>query len=192
MKIQHAEFVISAAAIRQFPNTLLPEVAFAGKSNVGKSSLMNTILGRKGLVKTSATPGKTRQVNFFRINERWHFVDLPGYGFAKAPKETRETWEALVGGYLAQREPLRGVVMIVDIRHTPGELDQHTKQWLEQQDLPFIVVANKADKLSRGQMAAHLRAVEQALELSEPPLAFSAQTGLGKPELWRWIQARLV
>ena len=191
MKINQADFVISAAATRQFPNTNLPEVAFAGKSNVGKSSLMNTILGRKGLVKTSATPGKTRQVNFFRINERYHFVDLPGYGFAKAPKHMRDTWEELVGGYISLREPLRGVVLIVDIRHTPGELDQHMKHWLAEQERPFIVVANKADKLSRGQVAGHLRAVEQALELDEPPLAFSAQTGQGKAELWRWIQARL-
>ena len=191
MKITQAEFVISAAEVHQFPNSLLPEVAFAGKSNVGKSSPINTLLARKNLVKTSATPGKTRMVNFFRINERWHFVDLPGYGFAKAPKEMRDTWEELVGGYLAQRNPLRGVVMIVDIRHTPGDLDQHMKHWLEARNLPFIVAANKADKLNRGQLVKHLGAVADALELAEPPLAFSAHTGLGKAELWGWILERL-
>ncbi|MDH5750872.1 MAG: ribosome biogenesis GTP-binding protein YihA/YsxC [Deltaproteobacteria bacterium] len=189
MKITQAEFIISAAKPAQFPGSDIPEVAFVGKSNVGKSSLINSLLGRKNLVKTSSTPGKTQLINFFLINGSFHFVDLPGYGFAKAPRQVREGWEKLVGGYLSARPTLKGVVVILDIRHPPGELDLRMKNWLEQAGLPVIFVANKSDKLSRGRLAGHAEQVALALGLEEPPLAVSAKSGLGCRELWERLES---
>lgn len=191
MKIQSAEFVISAATLGQFPPPLLPEVAFAGKSNVGKSSLINSMLNRKHLVKTSATPGKTRQINFFRINGNFLLVDLPGYGFAKVARPVRAQWERLVGDYLLQRPAVRGVVMIVDARHAPTELDLQMKAMLEQAGLPSLVVANKADKLSRSRLASQLREIPRVLGMSGAPLAYSAVEHTGRPELWRRLDAWL-
>ncbi|MDP7157341.1 MAG: ribosome biogenesis GTP-binding protein YihA/YsxC, partial [SAR324 cluster bacterium] len=131
MKITSAELVISAAAPKQFPPTKVPEVAFAGRSNVGKSTLINSLLNRKNLVKTSSTPGKTQLINFFRINQSFHCVDLPGYGFAKVPAPLRRSWQALTEVYLSRREPLRGVVLIIDSRQGPTAGDVQLKQWLD-------------------------------------------------------------
>ena len=194
MKIQTAEFVISAASPPQFPHSLLPEVAFSGKSNVGKSSLINSLLHRKNLVKTSGTPGKTRMINFFRINGRFHLVDLPGYGFAKVALPVKEQWEALVSAYLLNRPALRGVVMIVDVRHRPAELDRKMKAMLERAGLPCLMVANKADKLTRSGLSSQLRVIESEFGLPAPPLAYSAQHHTGRPQLWErlddWISGR--
>jgi GTP-binding protein len=189
MKIVSAAFQAGAASARQFPAPVVPEIAFLGKSNVGKSSLINALLNRKNLVKTSATPGKTRQVNFFLINERFRFVDLPGYGFARAPKSEQAAWRKLCEAYLRGRANLRGVVMIVDIRHVPGPLDQDMKAWLDELGIPTIVAASKADKLSRSEMARALKSAAEALGLPEPPLAVSARTKLGRDEMWRRIGA---
>ena len=189
MKIVSAEFVQSAVSPRGFPPPLLPEVAFAGKSNVGKSSLINVLLNRRGLVKTSATPGKTQAINFFVINASYRLVDLPGYGFANVPLAVRKSWEGLITGYLSSREVLRGVVVILDSRHDPGPLDRQLKAWLDAAGVPTLFVANKTDKLKRGQVAARVRALAAALELEPAPLACSAQTGAGRQEIWRQLCA---
>ena len=193
MKIVSADFVQSAVSSRRFPPPLLPEVAFAGKSNVGKSSLINSLLNRKGLAKTSSVPGKTQMVNFFRLNEAFQFVDLPGYGFSQAPRTVRDTWERLVTSYLLDRAVLRGVVMIVDVRHDPGPLDRQMKAWLDDAGLSILVVANKVDKIGKARLNAHLDRLASALALSEPALAYSARTGAGRVQLWqrlhRWIRA---
>ena len=193
MKIVSADFVQSAVSPRRFPPPLLPEVAFAGKSNVGKSSLINSLLNRKGLAKTSSVPGKTQMVNFFRLNEAFQFVDLPGYGFAQAPRTVRDTWERLVTSYLLDRAVLRGVVMIVDVRHDPGPLDRQMKAWLDGAGLSTLVVANKVDKIGKARLNAHLDRLASALSLSEPALAYSSRTGAGRVQLWqrldRWVSA---
>ena len=191
MKIKTADFVISAASPRQFPPPLLPEVAFAGKSNVGKSSLINSLLNRKHLVKTSSTPGKTRMINFFNINEHFHLVDLPGYGFARVAREMKEEWEALVSAYLLERKALQGVVMIVDARHDPTGLDAQMQSLLEKAGLPYLVVANKTDKLSRATLGKHLRNIASVLALTGQPLAYSAQLNTGRPELWAQLESWL-
>jgi len=192
MKIHSAEFMIGAASTRQFPHHFLPEVAFAGKSNVGKSSLINSLLNRKHLVKTSSTPGKTQQINFFNINQKFCLVDLPGYGFAQAPKSVRASWEELISGYLSGRAPLRGVVLIVDIRHAPGELDRWMRAWLNDAGIPTLVVANKADKIKRAQQPKHLKVLADQLELPAHPLTYSAKDNTGRIELWgrigQWLE----
>jgi len=187
MKILSADFLVSAASSKQFPPPVLPEIAFLGKSNVGKSSLINALLNRKTLVKTSATPGKTRQVNFFLINERFRFVDLPGYGFAAVPQSERSAWRKLCESYVPERESLRGAVMIVDIRHKPARLDQEMKAWLDHFGLQTLVVCNKADKLKRGEIPRALKAAQEALGLEEPPLAVSSKSHLGRDQIWRRI-----
>jgi len=184
MKILSAEFLVSAAAARQFPPPYVPEIAFLGKSNVGKSSLINALLNRRNLVKTSGTPGKTRLVNFFLINDAFRFVDLPGYGFAKVPESERRQWRKLAEDYLRGRENLRGVVLIVDIRHVPSPLDVEMRAWLAHFGVPALIVANKADKLARSQIAKQLAEVSRLLPAEQPPVAFSAQSHLGRDALW--------
>ncbi len=187
MKIVSAEFLVSAVSDRQFPSNYLPEVTFLGKSNVGKSSLINSLLNRKGLVKTSGTPGKTRQINFFLINGKFRFVDLPGYGFAKAPRAERESWQKLGEGYLRERECLRGVVMIVDARHATSPLDMEMKNWLDHFGVPTIIVANKADKLSKRALKGNLDVLGGDLCPDSEPLAHSAKSHLGRDRLWRLL-----
>lgn len=187
MKINSAEFMIGAAAPEQFPPPFLPEVAFVGKSNVGKSSLINTLLTRKALVKTSSTPGKTRQINFFLINNIFRFVDLPGYGFTRAGKSRTEGWEALIETYLGSRPCLKGLVMILDVRHAPSKLDLAMIDWLEHAGLRFVLAANKADKLSKSQLSRQLAAMKKDLKGPGTPLAFSAKSSLGKDALWSHV-----
>jgi len=194
MKIVSADFVISAAAAAQFPHSVLPEVAFAGKSNVGKSSVINCLLQRKKLVKTSARPGKTQMINFFLINGGFHVVDLPGYGYAKAPKNIQSGWARLVEGYVTSRAGLNGLVLIVDVRHPPTALDLQMKAWLTELGRPFLVVANKVDQMSGNELRGHLQQIADGLGLSEPPLSFSAKTGAGRDELWAkllpWLEGQ--
>jgi len=184
MKIRTAEFLTGAASPRQFPPPVLPEVAFAGKSNVGKSSLINLLLNRKNLVKTSSTPGKTQQINFFLINDAFRLVDLPGYGYAKVPREQKEQWATLVTGYLRRRECLRGVVLLLDTRHDPTELDAQLAGWLAEAGVPMLPVATKADQVSRNKLAVHQQRIAEVLELDAPPLPCSAKSKLGRNELW--------
>lgn len=171
---------MGAASSRQFPTSFLPEVAFAGKSNVGKSSLINTLLNRKHLVKTSSTPGKTRQINFFLINGLFRLVDLPGYGYSKASKTEQAGWESLIEGYLRDGSFLRGVVLIIDARHAPSPLDGIMLDWLRSCQLPHLVVANKIDKLKRAQIGRQLAMFKEEMALEKVPLGFSAKTRAGR------------
>lgn len=164
IKITSAEFVISAARPAQFPGTPIPEVAFAGRSNVGKSSLLNTLVGRKALAKTSGTPGKTQQINFFLINGKFHFVDLPGYGYAKVSKTERDAWARVIEQYLTARDPLRLVVALSDIRHATPALDRELFTWLDELDRRFVVVLTKHDKVSATQAAERSEEVQQLLD----------------------------
>jgi len=189
MKILSAEFVKSVASLSQLPKDGLPEVAFAGRSNVGKSSLLNALLNRKKLAQTSSTPGKTRLINFFRVNNKFYFVDLPGYGYAKVSKKMQQNWQRLIENYLLKSQQLRGVVLLIDIRHqiTPYDLD--LLDWLQANDIKTVVVGTKADKLSGNKIQKQLAENKKILQQYgvDQPLLFSAITGRGKPELWRAI-----
>jgi GTP-binding protein len=190
MKILSAEFVLSAKEPAHYPPALLPEIAFAGRSNVGKSSLINTLLNRKGLARTSNTPGRTQEINFFRVNDRVAFVDLPGYGYAKVPESIRKQWGPMVETYLRLRDTLRLVVLILDIRRDPSVEDLQLIQWLPFYQIPFLIVLTKTDKVSNNEFADRRRRIVEKIGLpSETPLvAFSAKTGAGKEPLWREIR----
>ena len=185
MKIRSAEFILSASSPWQFPPLRLPEIAFAGRSNVGKSTLINSLLNRKKLVKTSSTPGKTQLINFFRINDKFHFVDLPGYGFAKVPEMVRQQWQRLIESYLQERESLRNVVLIIDSRHGATSQDLQLKEWLDYYGRPVLIVASKIDKLKRGQIQKHLKIIRQGLSLDTTPLAHSSLEKGRRDEIWK-------
>jgi GTP-binding protein len=189
MRITAAEFVTSAVTSSQYPVHLGPEVAFVGRSNVGKSSLINTLLNRRSLAKTSSTPGKTRTINFFHINGRLGFVDLPGYGFAQVSRAERAAWGPMVEEFFKTRQHLKGVVQLIDVRHPPTAEDQRTRAWLLQWQRPLLVVATKVDKIGRPHRASHLKQITDTLNLEADTLvvAFSAQTGEGKEKVWEWI-----
>ena len=192
MKIRSAEFILSASSPWQFPPPTLPEIAFAGRSNVGKSTLINSLLNRKKLVKTSSTPGKTQLINFFNINDKFHFVDLPGYGFAKVPENVRKQWQRLIESYLQERESLRNVVLIVDSRHGPTTQDRQLKEWLDYYERPVLIVASKVDKLKRGQIQKNLKIIRQDLVLDTTPLAHSSLEKGRREEIWKnlnqWLE----
>ena len=193
MKVLTARFVKSALHPADFPADGRPEIVFAGRSNVGKSSLLNQLLGRKGLAKTSGTPGKTRTLNFFDVNGKVYFVDLPGYGYAKVPKGMKDQWVQCMTGYLTDREPLRLVAVLLDARHRPTALDHDMLALLEEAEAPTLVVATKIDKLKRSQRAAQLRIIREELELDEGALVLpcSGVTGEGVRELWEVIDEAL-
>jgi len=194
MKINKAEFVASAATPSQYPAGSAPEIALVGRSNVGKSSLINKFVNRKNLARTSSQPGKTQTINFYRINDQWCFADLPGYGYARVSKETKSAWARLINDYLGNRPQLAGIIMIVDLRHPPSADDASMFVWLEQSGLPFIIVATKADKVPRGRWAAHRQAVARGLKpagVELPVVIFSAQTGCGLEELAAWVEQRV-
>jgi len=185
MKITSAEFVAAAADRSGWPTEGLPEVAFLGRSNVGKSSLLNCLVNRRALARTSSTPGRTRQINFFRVNQKWIFADLPGYGYAKVSLEMRKSWQAMVEGYLAGCQALKAAVLILDLRRTPGDEERDLLAWLSSQGIPFLLAATKADKLN--QRERNQARLSLAQNLSLPPeqvTIFSAQTGHGRQELW--------
>jgi len=193
MKISTAEFLVSAVSPAQYPRQPLPEVAFAGRSNVGKSSLINTLVHRKNLVKTSSTPGKTRTINFFVVNQRFLFVDLPGYGYAKVPREIQASWRPMIETYLQQRDTLRAVVHIVDLRHPPTTQDQQLRSWLLHHSIAIVTVATKADQVTRSQRTAHIQMIRQELTvpLEEPVLLFSAKNREGRFLLLRCLETLL-
>lgn len=193
MKIISAEFMISAVSDKQYPQGALPEIAFVGRSNVGKSSLINSLLNRKKLVKTSATPGKTQMINFFDINHELVFADLPGYGFAKVPKAVQKKWQALVEQYLTSRENLRAVILIIDIRRKPTDLDLHMQEWLEQSKVDYILVATKADKLSQAEQSKQLKQIRQAFlkDADQQLVAYSSKNQRGRKELWKLLQKQI-
>ena len=189
MRITSAEFISSAVRPDQYPPASGPEVAFVGRSNVGKSSLINTLLNRHGLAKISATPGKTRLINFFRVNGALGFVDLPGYGFAQVSRQERAAWGPMVEQLFRVRETLVGVVHILDARHKPSAADQRTRVWLRTWDRPLLLVATKVDKIGRTQRPGHLKQITELLGLEEDTQAvlFSARTGEGREQIWEWI-----
>jgi GTP-binding protein len=192
MKILTAEFVLSAPRHDQLPRDRLPEVAFAGRSNVGKSSLLNALLRRKHLAQISSTPGKTRLLNCYRINNAFYFIDLPGYGYARVPVAERQAWGRLVEDYVTGRSTLRGIVHLIDARHPPTGRDADMVVWLQGLRMPFLTVATKSDKLPRGQLQRQLGETREDLSGAGVPLVpCSARTGAGLPELWEWIEGVL-
>ena len=181
-----AEFVLSAARPEHFPPESLPEVAFLGRSNVGKSSLLNCLTGKKGLAFTSSKPGCTQLINFFRINEELFFVDLPGYGYARVPLDVKARWKSLIESYLLKRNTLTKAVVLLDARRGWMEQDLELKSWLEYQGLPFVVVATKFDKLNQKEQHRSLTSITKELSGSEL-FPFSAVTGRGAREIWQAI-----
>ena len=188
MIIKSAEFIKSAVSPPQYPPAELPEVAFAGRSNVGKSSLINTILNRKRLVKTSSTPGRTQLINFFRINQEFSFVDLPGYGYARVPERVKKTWGPMIETYLSTREMLRGVVLIIDIRRNPGDEETLFMKWLDHFRIPCVLILTKTDKLSKSKQNNRHLFIANSLGVDTRRLIlFSAKTRLGKDAVWKAI-----
>ena len=179
--MRNVQFVKSAAKKGQYPRSVLPRIAFVGRSNVGKSSLINCIVKRKNLAKTSSTPGRTRIINFFSIDGTWMFVDLPGYGYAKVPQRIRAGWAAMIEEFLLE-EDLKLVVLIVDARHQPTKLDRQVVEWMTFNHIPFQIVATKLDKVKKSMMERNLSIITKDLE-AEPILPFSSITGQGRKEL---------
>lgn len=190
MKITSATFVKSATSTEHYPRDGRPEIAFMGRSNVGKSSLMNSLLGVRGLARTSSTPGRTQLINFFSINDAINFVDLPGYGYARVPRDVKKHWGPMVEKYLATRPNLVLSILITDSRHEPTDLDLLMKEWLEARGKPFIIVATKADKLSSNQLRASLSRASAVLGSNEL-VAYSAVTGRGAARIWKEITTRI-
>ena len=188
MKIVTADFLGAAEDKKDYPGGGLKEIAFSGRSNVGKSSMINTLLGRRNLVRTSKTPGRTQKLNFFLINRRYVFVDLPGYGFAAVPESVKQRWRPMVEGYLQARRELAAVVTIVDARRPPTASDIQLIDYLQHHEIPFIVAATKADKLSRSETLSCLRSIKTLLGEDTPVVVFSSLSGLGKNELWKEIK----
>jgi GTP-binding protein len=193
MKPRNARFVTSAADPAGFPVPTLPEIAIAGRSNVGKSSLINTLVGKPGLARTSRTPGRTRLLNWFAVDGQppFQLVDLPGYGYASVTRETRAAWLPLIEGYLAERDVLRGVVLLVDARRGVEAEEEDFVAWLAERPVTTIVVLTKADKLPKNQRPLAAAAAKKALGLRREPLLVSATDNLGLDELWRAIRAAL-
>ncbi|MFZ5645280.1 MAG: ribosome biogenesis GTP-binding protein YihA/YsxC [Bacillota bacterium] len=186
MKIVSVEFIKSAFSLKDCPAGEFPEIALAGRSNVGKSSFLNKMVNRKTLARTSNTPGRTRLINYFLINGLFYIVDLPGYGYAKVPVKMKLEWGKNIQDYLEKRNNLTGVVQLLDIRHKPTEMDISLYRWLCKSGIPVILAATKADKLSKSQAVKQVKILRNELELdNEKPLVlFSAKTGQGREELW--------
>ncbi|MBI2372014.1 MAG: YihA family ribosome biogenesis GTP-binding protein [Deltaproteobacteria bacterium] len=192
MRVTQVEFLTSARDPAGYPRPSLPEVAMAGRSNVGKSSLINALLGRRQVARVSRTPGKTRLINFFKVDDRFVLVDLPGYGYARVSRAEREAWRPMVEAYLTSREVLRGVVAILDCRHLPTEADRSLLDWLGAVRIPTVVALTKSDKLSVNERRRQSLAIAQALgRAPETLVLFSAVTGDGREPLWRRVQTLL-
>ncbi len=188
MKVYSAEFLTGAVSAKQYPKVSHPEFAFAGRSNVGKSSLLKSLLNRKKLVRTSSTPGKTQEINFFEINEKLIFTDLPGYGFARVPASVQRKWQSMIEQYVLKRKSLTALIFIVDLRRDPTQLDLELKHWLDA--IRYILVATKSDKLSGGERSKQVRKIKQAFcseEDSEKLIVYSSKNNQGRKELWSQI-----
>ena len=190
MKVSSTEFLKSSFTEPDWPSGSLPEIAFMGRSNVGKSSLINSLLGVKGLARTSSTPGRTQSLNFFLINRKFRFVDLPGFGYARVPKAVKSTWDEMVSSYLAKRSQLVLSIHIVDSRHEPTKLDLQLHEWLEHSLKPRLIVATKSDKLSKNELKKSLDRARGVFG-DDRIVAFSAKTGTGRDEVWRTIESAL-
>ena len=193
MNVTKAEMVITAGKASQFPVHDMPEIAFAGKSNVGKSSLINKLLNRKSLARTSSQPGKTQTINFYNINKELYFVDLPGYGYAKVSKETKEKWGKMIERYLNTSKQLKEVFLLVDIRHEASANDKMMYEWVLAQGYSPTIILTKADKLKRSQLDKHRKMVTTGLGVKPGTkvIAFSALSGQGVEEIWSYITERI-
>ena len=191
MKVVSSEIVISAVKPDQYPETDLPEFALAGRSNVGKSSFINKMLNRKGLARISSKPGKTQTLNFYLINEILHFVDVPGYGYAKVSKTERAAWGKMIETYFTSREQLRAAVLIVDLRHPPTTDDVMMYDFLKHYEIPCVIIATKADKIPKGKWQKHLKVTRETLDLDKNDhlVMFSSETGEGKDHVWKILQS---
>ena len=194
MIIKNAEFVISAVGPKQYPADHLPEIALAGRSNVGKSSLINKFVNRRSLARTSSKPGKTQTLNFYRINnDAFYFVDLPGYGFAQVSQAEKDKWAKFIDAYLTKRENLCGVIQLVDLRHPPTKDDVNMYEWLMHLGKETLVVATKCDKVSRGQWQKQLKIIREGLgaDPSQPIVLFSAENGQGLADVMQWVEMHI-
>ena len=193
MKVHNVELVISAVRPAQYPETELPEFALAGRSNVGKSSFINKLIGRKSMARISSKPGKTQTLNFYKIEEELFFVDVPGYGYAKVSKSEREAWGKMIETYITSREQLRAVVQIVDLRHPPSKDDQMMYDFMKHYGIPCIIIATKADKIPKGKWDKHKKIVREGLDMEkgDPLIVFSSETGLGQEAAWQEIEKRM-
>jgi len=189
MQINHSEFAHCVGTKSQLPPPGLPEIAFAGRSNVGKSSLINCLLGRRDLARTSGQPGKTQTVNFYLVNSQFFLVDLPGYGFARVSQQIRSKWKDLLENYLSQRESLKGVALVVDSRHAPSPLDLQMYQWLKYYNKPLFIVATKVDKLRSNEIKPFIQRLQAAYPT--PVLSFSREKCLGREEVRTQIENML-
>jgi GTP-binding protein len=189
LKVVNAEFIISAVSPAQYPLDALPEIALAGRSNVGKSSLINRMISRKNLARTSSQPGKTQTLNYYRINDLLYFVDLPGYGYAKVSKTKREEWGKFIEGYLTHRDELKLLIQLIDMRHPPSAQDIAMYEWAKHIGLTVCVVTTKADKISKSKWQKHAKIIKEDLGFDprDTFVMFSSETGKGRDELWEVI-----
>lgn len=189
MKVNNVSLAAVAVKREQYPTDERPEIAFAGKSNVGKSSLINSMLNRKALARTSQNPGKTRTINFYDVEGAVYLVDLPGYGYARAAKSEIEKWGKMIENYLLKRKELKAIIMLVDIRHEPGANDRMMYDWLKHYGYNIIIVATKSDKIKRSQLQKHTSMLRKAFELQPEDILipFSSETKSGRDELWNVI-----
>src|SRR5215204_3636162 len=190
MKVATTEFLKSAFKEDHWPRDSKPEIAFLGRSNVGKSSLINSLLSVRGLARTSSTPGRTQSLNFFLINDQLKFVDFPGFGYARVPREIKSSWGEMATGYLAKRRQLVLSIHIVDSRHEPTKQDLQLHEWLEESNKPRLVVATKSDKLSNNDLRKNLGHIARVLNV-DSVMAYSAKSGRGREELWRAIRSAI-
>ena len=193
MVIKHAALDIVCGITSTLPKNQVPEIAFAGKSNVGKSSLINAFMNRKALARTSSSPGKTQTINFYNVNHAMYLVDLPGYGYAKVSQSVKEQWGKLIERYLHQSKQLKAVFLLVDIRHDPSENDKTMYDWILHNGYQPIIIATKADKLKRSQIPKHVKAIKEGLKLvpGSVVIPFSAQTKQGRDEIWNLAEQLL-
>ena len=190
MKVTKAEFIKSAFQEDDWPKDSQPEVAFLGRSNVGKSSLINSLLSVRGLARTSSTPGRTQSLNFFSVNDQLKFVDFPGFGYARVPKNIKSSWGEMATAYLAKRRQLVLSIHIVDSRHEPTKQDLQLHEWLELSGKPRLIVATKSDKLSHNELRRNLQHIARVLD-DDSVMAYSAKSGRGRGELWRAIKSAI-
>ncbi len=193
MEVKKSSLQAVGVKFEQYPNDNKPEIAFVGKSNVGKSTLINAMLNRKSLARTSSQPGKTRTINFYNVNDSIYIVDLPGYGYAKASKTDIQKWSVMIEKYLQKRECLSGIILLIDIRHEPSKNDIMMYNWLKHYGYDIIIAATKSDKLNRSQIPKHLSIIKKTLNLSpeDKLIAFSGTAKTGVAELWAEIDKLL-